>query len=334
VKVRALALAFAGIGLVAVVVLLVHAGIGTVLDALAVAGWPLLWLVPLHALPLALDASSWRLLLAPRDPQRCAGFGFLLAVASVREAVNRLLPVAGVGGELVGIRMVAQRGLGTAPAAASVVAEVVLTLVSTLLFAALGLGLLVVLDSTSVLRDVVLSALVVALPVPIACLWLIDDGRAVKVLIRLASKLFGVDGQAPAWLESMQAFEAELAALARRRGRLAAAIVLQLAGMIAGASEVWLALALLGNPVGIVPAIVVESVVLFVRTVAFAVPATLGAQEGAIVLVGAAIGLPQDVALELALAKRMREVLFSVPALLAWGQAAFFARDKRGLSPR
>jgi uncharacterized membrane protein YbhN (UPF0104 family) len=88
--------------------------------------------------------------------------------------------------------------------------------------------------------------------------------------------------------------------------------------MIAGAAEVWLALKLLGHPVGVVPAVIIESTVLFARNLAFAVPAGLGAQEAGIVLIASALGLNQEVAIGLALAKRMREVLFGVPALLGW----------------
>jgi hypothetical protein len=91
-----------------------------------------------------------------------------------------------------------------------------------------------------------------------------------------------------------------------------------LLGMIAGAAEVWLALRLLGRPVGVVPALIIESVVLFVRNLAFAIPAGLGAQEAGIVLIGAALGLDPEAAIGLALAKRMREVLFGLPALLGW----------------
>jgi len=54
-----------------------------------------------------------------------------------------LLPVAGVGGELVGVRIVVRRGLEPAPVATSVITEVVLTLLCLVLFAALGLALLV-----------------------------------------------------------------------------------------------------------------------------------------------------------------------------------------------
>jgi putative membrane protein len=306
------------LGLAAAIVLVARARWHSVLDALAAAGWPLLFLVPMRLVPIGLDAFGWRLLLAPRDPRGRAGWPVLVAVATVREAVNQLLPVAGVGGEVVGIRILTRLGLEAAPVAASVITEVVLTVLCLVLFAALGLALLLGIARGGAALDALRFALLLALPVPLAGLWLIGEGRLVAWLERFATLVTGGRGQPPAWLASMPVFEVELAALARSRGRLALTTLLQLLGMMAGAAEVWLALRLLGHPVGVVPAVVIESAVLFVRNLAFAIPAGLGAQEAGIVLICAAVGLDQELAIGLALARRMREVLFGVPALLGW----------------
>lgn len=54
------------------------------------------------------------------------------------------------------------------------------------------------------------------------------------------------------------------------------------------------------------------------RSAAFAVPGGLGVQEGGFVVVSLLIGVPPEVSLALSLAKRVRELLVGVPALLAW----------------
>ncbi len=94
------------LGLAAAIVLVTHQNWSAIENAFDHAGWALLWLLPFHALPLLLDVFGWRALLAPCDPQRRVGMPFLFWVATVREACNRLLPVANVGGEIVGIRLV------------------------------------------------------------------------------------------------------------------------------------------------------------------------------------------------------------------------------------
>jgi hypothetical protein len=50
-------------GLLAAIILIAHQGVADVARLLAQGGWPLFLLVPLHAVPLLLDAQGWRTLL-------------------------------------------------------------------------------------------------------------------------------------------------------------------------------------------------------------------------------------------------------------------------------
>jgi hypothetical protein len=61
-----------------------------------------------------------------------------------------------------------------------------------------------------------------------------------------------------------------------------------------------------------------ESLTQAAKSVFFMVPAALGVQEAGLMGVGLLLGLGPDMALALSLAKRLREVLFGVPALLVW----------------
>jgi uncharacterized membrane protein YbhN (UPF0104 family) len=54
------------------------------------------------------------------------------------------------------------------------------------------------------------------------------------------------------------------------------------------------------------------------RHLAFMVPAGLGVQEATLVLFGSALGISSELALAVSMAKRLREVLCGVPALLSW----------------
>ena len=48
------------------------------------------------------------------------------------------------------------------------------------------------------------------------------------------------------------------------------------------------------------------------------VPAGLGVQEAGLIGFGSILGLPPDAALTLSLVKRLREILFGIPALVSW----------------
>jgi uncharacterized membrane protein YbhN (UPF0104 family) len=106
--------------------------------------------------------------------------------------------------------------------------------------------------------------------------------------------------------------------LTSAHGRMARAILWQLAGLISGSSETWLALRLLGYPVSVAAAVALESFSLAARSLIFFVPSGLGVQEAGLIGIGHVVGISSDVAIALSLAKRMREILFGLPALAVW----------------
>ena len=303
------------LGLLIFTVLVLHQGFQDVMHLLSQAGWSLLWLVPFHALPLLLDAQGWRVLLAPRDPQERAALPFLFWVATVREAVNRLLPTANVGGEIVGIRLTKWRVADGAAVTASIIIEVLLTLVNQYVFTALGIVLLVAATQATEQTWTILAGLALSLPLPILLGALLRYG---KVFERMEKFVEGMLGGSLAALLDGSSLDAEIRALYARHGRLLVAMLWQLSGYVLGAFETWLALYLLGHPVSVWAAIAVEASTQAVRHIIFIVPAGLGIQEAGLVLFGQIVGIDSNVALSLSLAKRMREVLFGVPALLSW----------------
>jgi putative membrane protein len=302
------------------VALVLRAGLGPIWNLLRAAGWVLLWLVPLHTLPLLLDVAGWRTLLrALKVAPPLLAPGRLLLIASVREAVNRLLPVANIGGEIVGIRMLCQAGGDATRVAASVVVEVLLTLISQLLFAALGVLLLLRLTGKVAQATDLFIGLALCLPLIAGLYMLMHRGsvfarllRAIEGMLDLPAHLRGLLGQAVALDERLHELLGQTPALL-------ATIGWQLAGFIAGAIETWLALRWLQHPVGFGAALALESLTQAIRHFIFLVPAGLGVQEAGLVGFGYLLGLGTDTSIALSLAKRMREILFGVPALVYWG---------------
>ncbi len=75
---------------------------------------------------------------------------------------------------------------------------------------------------------------------------------------------------------------------------------------------------LLGHSTTVWNAVALESMCLAIRNLVFFVPGALGVQETGLVLIGAMIGLPADVAIALSLAKRFREIVIGLPTLVSW----------------
>ena len=304
-------------GLALLTALVVAQGWPAILAAFAHAGWALLLVLPARLLTLALDTRAWRLLLDPFDPGRAAGPLFLLWVGAVREAVNRLLPVAGVGGEVVGVRLARLRIPDTTALAASVIVEVLLTIVVVYLFCGLGVVLMAQLAAGLGQVWIVRAALLLSLPLPLLAWWLLRHGAPFARLERWALRLLGPRNRFAPQLDGVR-LDACIRQLFGEYARLARAGGLMLLSYLLGTFETWYALALLGHPVSVPAALAIEALTQATRHASFLVPAGLGVQEAAVLLSGRLAGVGGEVALALAMVKRMRELALGVPALLSW----------------
>lgn len=315
-------------GLLLLSLLVAWQGWHEVLGAVGHAGWALLWLVPLRLFTLALDVRAWQILLGPAP-----GFSFLFWVAAVREAVNRLLPAAGVGGEVVGVRLVRTRLADTAAVTASVIVEVLLTIVVLYLFCGLGVVLMAHIAAGMPQVGVIATSLALSLPLPLSAWWLLRHGAPFQRLERLGLRLLGKPGTLGSPLPGLDGarLDAAVARLFGRHGALLRALGWQLLSWLLGSLETWYALRLLGHPVDIASAVAIEALTQAVRHASFLVPAGLGVQEAAVLLFGMLAGVGGEVALSLALVKRMREIVLGLPALLSWHW--FEARRLRRTQP-
>ncbi|MDS0793602.1 lysylphosphatidylglycerol synthase domain-containing protein [Burkholderia pseudomultivorans] len=314
------------IGIGILVALGLRDGVGDVVQMLARAGYALLWLVPFHALPLLLDAYAWHRLL-----DRRASLPFLWWIATVREAVNRLLPVVGIGGELVGIRLARWQVSDASRVTASVIVEVLVTIVVQYAFAALGLVLLLA-TTHDMGGGTIGVALLLTLPLPVLGVVLMRRGGIFHAIERFAGRLLGDSHRLLQGVDGKR-LDADIDALMSRTQLLFGAFFWQLAGYVLGALEIYWALALLGHPVSISGAIAIEAMTQAVRHAAFMVPGGLGVQEATVVLLAQMFGVDRDTALSLALVKRGREVLFSSLSLVSWQLAELLRTRRRIAAP-
>ncbi|HYW03715.1 MAG TPA: lysylphosphatidylglycerol synthase domain-containing protein [Gammaproteobacteria bacterium] len=302
-----------------------HEGARQILWILSLAGWPILLLAPLHVAAIGLDAKGWEQLLSGYD--RRPGLTFLTWAAVIRDSIDALLPVVRVGGDFAGIDMLCARGIALPASAASVVAEVVITLIAQALFTLIGTVLLLAGGKPMPwIASAVAGAMALSIPFALGVIAVQRHVRVFGGLGRTVHYLFRLRLGA---VEKVGRIDDELATLYRRYGILALSCLWELAGLIVTGAEVWLALALMGHPVPPADALVIESFWQALRSIAFVVPAALGVQELGLVAFGSLVGLAPDVSLALSLAKRLRDVTVGVPALLSWlwFQARYLRHD-------
>ncbi len=288
---------------------------GPEVGALLVTGGPsLLVVVPWMALPLLCAALSWRLLFPPGAPR--PGFPALYRATWIGLAVNWLLPVAQIGGEIAKARLLIGAGRPATLISASVVADQTLQVVSQILFSLAGFALIMLVVGATAPIEVA-GASVLLLGLGTWAFYRIQRRGLFRFFRPVVLKLVPALHRATV-TEAGGAVDQALGQIYDRHGRVAAALAWRLAYRVALAGEVWLVMVLIGQPVTLLEALIIETMVQTARNAAFVVPAGLGVQEGALVLVLGALGIGVEPALALAAAKRVRELGVGVPGLLAW----------------
>jgi glycosyltransferase 2 family protein len=306
--------------------LVVWEGADAVFAMLRAAGWGLVWVSLFHAAPMVLNARAWRVLMPGAKPP---SLGFFTWAVWVREAVNGLLPVARIGGEVASARLLMQHGVRIAPTVGGLVVDMTLTIVSTFLFAMLGLALLAWRTRDAPTVASIALGLLATLPI-LAALLAVQRFGFFELLARIFRLMFG--GRFEGIARSAVPLDRAVRVVYRRRGRALRCLLWQLVGCVAAGGEIWLALDVLGHKVSILDAVLIEALVQAVSSAAFLVPGALGVQEGWFVVLGGLLGLAPELALALALARRARDLIVFVPALILW--QALEGRRWLALSPR
>lgn len=264
-----------------------------------------------HAVQLLLSGLAWRCLLEPPAPSAWLMF----RLRWIREAMNTLLPLAGLGGGIAAGRLLARAtGLSAAAATANVTADLTIEALAQIPFLVAAIGATLWL-APGHMRP--WQAALALLPVLAAGVTFVVAQRAGlgRLVERLASRLGA--GQRLAGLDSA------LLALHGERRRIGRALAIHTLSWSLGGAEVWVILRAIGHPVGPLAAFALEGFGMAARSAGFVLPASLAAQEAGFVLAGAAFGVPAATAIALSMVKRLRELAICLAGLVAWQRAEF-----------
>lgn len=131
--------AIAALGLIVALALVWREDPRSVFALLRTAGPGLVLAAAVHVLPMLANARDWQTLITGTGRP---GLPAMLRLVWIRESVNSLLPVARIGGEIVSFRLLTCAGLRASTAAASLVVDMQLTLISQLVFTLVGIAFL------------------------------------------------------------------------------------------------------------------------------------------------------------------------------------------------
>jgi putative membrane protein len=294
------------LGLALAAWLLAETGPGHVLQLLAQAKAGLAAIIAFHLVQVACSALGWRAVVTRTGA--LPGPQVFALLRWIREGINNLLPLAQIGGEVVGARLLSRHGVSIADAAGSTVVDLSLEVLTQAAFTLFGAALLLTLPGGAALQRVAAEGFLVLIVLGaglLAAQW-----AGLFRWLEHAALRFG-------WTLPTGLHPA-LMAIWRDPRRVLSGSAWHLACWLLGAVEVMLAAHFLGHDLGWRQSMVLESLGQAFKSAAFLIPGGVGAQEGGMLLLAPLCGLPASTGLALALMKRLREVALGVPAIAAW----------------
>lgn len=304
------------VGIVTMTGLIAWQGVGEVSSIILKTGWPI-FLVPLAWTPTVLLGTwSWQCLFRPGHGP---GFKHTFMALWMGRAINTLLPVASIGGEVVKARMLILWGHPKAASSASVFADKTVQVFGVIIWGLIGVSLLV---HYSVDQDLIAAALIgfAVLGAGVAGFVLVQKAGIASAVVKSAHKVTK-SGYFEDLKDGASEIDDHIRATYARPGRLILSVFWRTLALVLQTAEVWVAAYVLGHPITVMEAVFLKSMTSTLSDVAFVIPNAYGIQEGAFVVLGAMIGLPPDLMLAVSLTIRIRELLIDVPGLALWQHA-------------
>ena len=295
----------AGTALLAI--LLATHGAGAVRQIVAEVGWQAVAVVAAHLPVTFLATVGWQVLL---PPGRRPPLSFLFRLRLIKEAVNALLPVAQVGGDVVRANLAARNGLTLAEATASCVVDVLAGTVGLVLFVLASLAV-----AMATLHDPRLAQAGLAL---VGVVGLVAGTLTVAHKAGLGQRLGQLSQRWTAIAGRVGELGDAFRSIGARRGEIFASWAWHMAAWAAGTVETSVSMWALGLHPTLLQALIVEGLAQTAKVVGFAIPGALGVQEGGYLLLGGALGLTPDQALALSLLRRLRELTLGGVGLVLW----------------
>jgi len=316
----------AALGLLLAIGFIGHEGFAAVAEAFTAVGWGLAAVVLLRAVQIAGAGLGWWCVFPDARPPLTT----CINVRFIREAINTLLPVAQIGGEIAGARLMTLHGIPGGLAGATVLVDMLLQVVTQFTFTLVGIALLALSGGdTSILAGAMAG--MIAMAIALMGFFGVQRFGGFRWIDRGLMKR----AKSPGWsaLAAVANIHDHLELLHADWPRLAIASAVHLSVWFVGTLEIYIALYFMGYPVSFAEALVIESLSQAVRAAAFLVPGAFGIQEGGFIAMCAVYAIPGPAALALSLVKRVPELVLGLPYLMIWQAYEGRAWMRRRVAP-
>ncbi len=315
-------------GLALAIFLVVHIGIGPVVDAIGKVGWGGFAIIVLFGLVVvSCLGTGWYALLSDK-----AAWPVFVAARQLRDSASDLLPFTQIGGIVIGARAVILGGVAPPRAFASAVVDVTTELMAQIAFIILGLMLGIAQLRANVAMAPYANGLILgtALLIPGIIVFVVLQRRGSYMAEKLAGRFL------PAAVHHTAAFTRALHELYANPLRLVMSSTMHLISWIASGVWLWIVMRMIGAHVDVFSAIVIESLLGALRSITVFIPSSIGVQEAGYAALAPVFGMAPEIGLAVSLLKRARDIVIGLPVLLLWqaveGKRAFAVQN--GSEPR
>ena len=269
-----------------------------------------------------IDTVTWQITVLS-VPLTARWLGRFWAVRMAGEAFNYILPAAGMGGEPLKVVLLKEHyDVGYREATASLILSKTINLAGLMLFLGIGFVMAIGSPEMSAVSKVFAGMGFGALGLGTGLFYAIQRYRVTSIAgTWLAGKPIG--RRIDSILHHIHDMDERLVTFYTGHGkRLFWAIVLAFVNWVLGVAEIWVAMHFIGHPISMTEAWIIEAVAQMVRTATFFIPLSLGAQEGAFILMFLELAGSSVLGGAFAVIRRVREVIW---ALLGAGLAAAYS---------
>ncbi len=304
------------IGVVLLVLVLSDIDLAEVWQRASGIGWGMAVVLALYLGAFVIDTFTWQMALVS-IPLTASWLYRFWKVRMVGEVFNSVMPAASMGGEPVkAVLLKRYYGIGYGKSTVSLILAKTINMISLVVFLAIGFAFMLDSEALSVNQKAIAGLGLAAFFVGTALFFAIQRWRATSLAGTWISR-FRFARRVEAGLHHIRDMDERLVGFyTRHRGRFAVAMSLAFVNWLIGIGEIYYTMIFLGHPLSLTEAWIIEAVAQLVRAGTFFIPASIGAQEGAFLLVYTAITGSPALGIAVALVRRLREILW-----IGWGVA-------------
>lgn len=273
-------------------------------------------IVLVYAVGFSADVASWQVVLRAARSD-ATWFRRLFAIRAIGEAYNVITPAGSMGGEPVKIWLLKRdHDISIAESSTSLLVSKTAAMAALTAFTCGALMMAFLVETLTASQRLYSGMLVALLAFMIAVFVVLQTSGVIgATAVRTGRARFG-HAVAP-MMRTLRRFDVGLRKFyAREKWRFILSCAFATLGWVIGVVEIYAIFALLGDPITFTSALLIEAAVQLVRTLAFVVPAGLGAQEAAMLLAAEAIVGAPATGVAAAVVRRGRELVWIASTLV------------------